>query len=141
MPGGRPRLPDIHDPSDLDANDLEIIAILEVDSKATCRSIADKVGKSHTFVWERIRRIRSSDWVAQMRNELQSLSGDLVDAVKDGVSGGYGGTPKDRASIAINILRGLGVLSDRHEHTGRDGERLTPVVVYMPSNGRDDTEG
>lgn len=115
--GGRPSLPKIESPDDLDDLDLEIIAALEVDPKTPCRIIAERTGKGITTIWDRIQRIRKSDWVEQMRDDLKSLGGLSLEAVGGGLQFGM---PNERASVAMRLLSGLGVLTDKHENVNRN---------------------
>ena len=81
----RPSLPKTESADDLDKLDLEIVAALEVDPKTPCRIIAEKTGVGVTTVWDRIQRIRKSDWVEQMRIDLKALGGISLDAVQNGM--------------------------------------------------------
>lgn len=107
---GPPGLPKIETVDDLDELDLEIIAALEENPEVSCREIGERTGKGTTTVWERIRRLRKSDWVESMRRELRSLAPKCVDAINAGVSDGES---KDRAAISLRLLDGLGVTEDK----------------------------
>jgi hypothetical protein len=103
-------LPEIKTPDDCDSLDLEIIAALEVNPKTPCRIIAEKTGKGTSTIWDRIQRIRRSDWVEQMRDDLRSLGGIALEAVQDGMSNG---DASDRAGVSLRLLNGLGALEDK----------------------------
>lgn len=121
---GPKKRPDVRTPADLDPLDLQIIAILEVNPGIGCPRIAGELTESGTptgasTVWDRLQRIRKSDWVEQMRKDLKELGGKILRSLDEGME--YG-ERKDRAAIAIRILQGLGVLVDKKkiELTGDD---------------------
>lgn len=49
----------------LDATDLKILALLQRDAKLTTKEVADKVGKSTTPVYERIKRLEQEGYIRQ----------------------------------------------------------------------------
>lgn len=115
--GGRPGLPKIQSVDDLDSLDLEVVAALQANPDVTCREISERTGKSITTVWERIRRIRKSDWVEEMRRELRGLTPKIITAVDEGLE--YG-EHRDRSALGVRLMAGLGVLVDKSEVNQRN---------------------
>jgi len=115
------KLSDITTPDDLDALDAEIVAAKSVDPSLSCQEIGDRAGVSHQTVWRRLQRLRKSDWVQQMREDLKTLAPDILKSQQDGL---IEGEAKDRAVVGHRLLTGLSVLVTRSEHTGKDGEPL-----------------
>jgi DNA-binding Lrp family transcriptional regulator len=108
--GRGPNLPNVESVEDLDQLDLEIVAVLGVKPDSTFRDIANKTGRDLHTVFSRVRRLRRSDWVEDMREALRNLDEKFIAAINDGATLGE---PKDRAGVAGRMLSGLGVLEDK----------------------------
>lgn len=104
------KLPNVESVDDLDELDLEIVAILGIKPNSTFREVANKTGYDLHTVFSRVRRLRKSDWVEDMREALRSLESNFIAAINDGSTLGE---PKDRAGVTTRILSGLGVLEDK----------------------------
>lgn len=127
-------LPNIEAVDDLDELDLEIVAVLGSNPDATYRDLANKTGRSLQTVFSRVRRMRRSDWVEEMRESLRSLSDSYFSAIQDAVDDAP--EAKDRAAVATRVLSGLGVLEDKRsvsiDFSKATDEQIIERLVNMP---------
>ena len=106
-----PWLRNISEVDDLDELDLKLIEHIKLNDDWTYRSAAEHAQTTSTTAFRRICRIRRSDFVTAMREDLQRLGPDSAQAILAGL------TDPDMApcaQIAIRLNSGLGVLVDKH---------------------------
>ena len=106
MAQGR-KLPNIEDTSGFDALDLKLFEHVRDMPNWTYRSAAQHAECDVHTAWDRIRRIRRSDFVTAMREDLEELGGKMREAVEAALENP---SEKPRADVATRLLDGLGVL-------------------------------
>lgn len=122
---------------DFDPIDLQIIGIRRDRPRATVREIASAVGLGKSAVWKRLRRIGESDYIKLCRAELADMLPLAQRAYLASLR-----NPDKQLEAASKLFAGLGVFANRNEHSGPDGGPIrAEVVIYIPDNGRDDTNG
>jgi len=130
------KLPNIENPDDLDAVDLKLYEHMRDTEDWTYRSAAKHADVSVETAFRRICRLRKSDFVTAMREDLERLGGKITDAISAGLDEN---SDSNRASVAIRVATGLGILVDKskREHSGPGGGPvLGDSIIVLPSNGR-----
>lgn len=109
-----PWLRNISEVSDLDALDLKLVEYIKVTEHFTYQGAAEYASTSVGTAFRRIRRIRRSDFVTAMREDLEELGPESYAAIRAGMS-----DPEMApcAQVAIRYNAGLGVLVDKQQHS------------------------
>lgn len=118
------RLPNIEVPEDADEIDLKLFEHICDNDDWTYRSAAKHSGVSLETAFRRIRRIRRSDFVTAMREDLQELGPQISETIAKGIESSV---YKDQAALAMRLAHGLGVLSDKQD--------ITTTNTDMPASG------
>lgn len=106
------QLPNIENPESLDRVDLQLVEHMRDTEDWTYRSAAKHAGVSVETAFRRICRIRKSDFITSVREDLQRLAPKLSSALEAGLDANE---DSNRASVALRLASGLGVLVDKQE--------------------------
>ena len=128
------QLPNIEGVEGFDDLDLKLVGHVRDNEEWTYKSAAEFAGCAVATAWARITRIRRSDFITAMREDLERLGSKMADAIAAGLDDA---AESRRANVAMRVLDGLGVTVARQEQITRaapvTGDDIVDAFKRLPT--------